>query len=58
MNMVDWILENGYFEAAVMLMDSDLREEVHAELAPCSDREFLEAYFVKHREHYGIDFVV
>lgn len=56
--MPKWIVDNGFFEAAVMLMDAELRDEVHAELAPCSELEFLECYFRKHREKYGIDFVV
>lgn len=28
----------------IVYMDDDIRERVHAELAPCTDREFLELY--------------
>ena len=52
------IIENGYFDAAVALMDDDIREELHRELAPCTDQEFLEAYMKRHEEKYGIVFVV
>lgn len=41
------------FEAYVMLMDDDLREQVHAELAPCTDDEFLERYQELHYAKYG-----
>lgn len=32
------------FEAVANLMDDDLRERVHAELAPCTDQEFFDRY--------------
>lgn len=32
------------FESIVMLMDDEIRERVHAEMAPCTDEEFLERY--------------
>lgn len=41
------------FEACVNLMDDDIREELHAELAPCSDQEFLDAYIERHAEKFG-----
>lgn len=40
--------EYVYFDAAVALMDDDLRERLRNELAPCSDQEFLDAYVVAH----------
>lgn len=46
------------FEAAVMLMDDQLREELHRELAPCAPQEFLDEYVRRHRAKYGEDFVV
>ena len=52
------IIEKGLYDASVQLMDDDIREEIHRELAPCADLEFLEAYMEKHREKYGIDFTV
>ncbi|RMH38516.1 MAG: hypothetical protein D6694_12285 [Gammaproteobacteria bacterium] len=44
------------YEAAVNLMDDDIREQLHAELAPCSEQEFFDAYCKAHREKYGEDF--
>ena len=41
------------FDAAVALMDDDLREAVHADLAPCSEQEFFEAYCKAHEAKYG-----
>jgi len=32
------------YEVAVNLMDDDLREELHASLAPCTNQEFFDAY--------------
>lgn len=32
------------WEVIVAFMDDDTREQVHAELAPCTNREFLERY--------------
>lgn len=44
------------FPAAVRLMDDDLREELHRELAPCSDQQFLEEYARRHQERFGEEF--
>ena len=38
------IAEQGLWDAVVNLMDDDLRERVHAELAPCDERDFLARY--------------
>ena len=32
------------FEVAVMYMDDEIREEIHNELAPCTDQEFFDEY--------------
>ena len=40
------IIENGYYEAAVALMDDEI------------DLEFLEEYMKRYEEKYGIAFVV
>jgi len=45
-------------DAAVNLMDDDLREELHAELAPCTDQEFFDAYVKAHLEKFGEEFVI
>lgn len=52
------IIENGYYDAAVNLMDDELREELHNELAPCSDLEFMEAYMKAHKEKFGEEFKI
>ena len=51
--IVKYILENNLYDSAVSLMDEEIREELHNELAPCTDREFLEAYMERHEEKYN-----
>ena len=46
------------FEAAVNLMDDEIREALHAELAPCTEQEFFDAYCKAHEEKYGEDFAI
>ena len=41
------------YDAAVELMDDDLREELHRELAPCTEQEFFLAYEKAHAAKYG-----
>lgn len=41
------------FDIAVQLMDDDLREQLHMELAPCSEQEFFEAYAKAHKDRFG-----
>ena len=38
------ILENNLWPVVVQLMDDDTREQVHRELAPCAELEFLARY--------------
>lgn len=38
------IKEHGLWETIAMLMDDDTREQVHMELAPCTEEEFLTRY--------------
>lgn len=52
------IIKNNLFEAAVQLMDDEIREELHEELAPCSDEDFLTAYMERHEQKYGVPFVI
>lgn len=44
------------FDFAVGAMDDDIREELHAELAPCTDQEFFSAYCKAHAEKYNEEF--
>ena len=46
------------YEAAVMLMDDDIREELAAEMAPCTEQEFFNAYEQAHMEKFGEEFKV
>ncbi len=46
------------FDAATMLMDDELREKLHNEMAPCTDQEFMDAYAAAHEEKYGEEFQV
>ena len=46
------------FEAAVNLMDDEIREALHAELAPCTEQEFFDAYCKAHEEKYGEKFAI
>lgn len=52
------IIELGNFQAAVELMDDEIREEIHRELSPCTDLEFLEEYMKRHKEKYGEEFTI
>lgn len=38
---------------ATQLMNDDLREELHRELAPCSDQDLFTAYCKAHEEKFG-----
>lgn len=41
------------FEVAVTMMDDDIREKVHFDLAPCTEQEFFDEYAKRHAERYG-----
>jgi len=44
------------FEAAVNIMDDDLREVIHNDLAPCSNQEFYDEYCKRHLEKFDEEF--
>ena len=46
------------FSACVALMDDEIREALHMEMAPCSNQEFLDAYIQRHLEKYGEEFAI
>ena len=46
------------FDAAVNLMDDEIREAVHADLAPCADQEFIDEYVKRHEAKYGETFEI
>lgn len=41
------------YNAAVELMDDDIREDLAREMAPCTEQEFFSAYEKAHEEKYG-----
>jgi hypothetical protein len=47
------------FDAAVNLMDDDIREALHSKMAPCTDQEFIDAYVEAHAAKFeGEEFQV
>lgn len=40
------------FDAAVNCMDDDIREMLHEEIAPCTDKEFFDAYCKAHEDKF------
>ena len=44
-------------EYVVSMMDDELREKVHLELAPCLDQEFFNAYCREHEKKFGKEFM-
>lgn len=46
------------FDAAVILMEDEIRERLHSEMAPCGEQEFYDAYAAEDRARFGSDFVV
>ena len=55
------VLLNGElvdFEECVMRMDDDLREEIHEDMAPCGEQEFLDEYIRRHAEKFGEEFTI
>lgn len=49
-------MTDDYWDALVNLMDDDLREQVHREIAPCTNAEFLKRYAELHKQKYNEDF--
>ena len=55
------VLLNGHevdFEACVILMDDELREELHMELDECSEQEFLDRYCEAHVQKFNEEFSI
>ena len=56
------IVTNSYgveidYEFSVGLMDDEIREKLHSEMAPCSNQAFFDAYAEAHAEKYGEEWV-
>lgn len=47
-----------YYNAAVSMMDDDIREELCFALAPCSPQEFVDEYCKQHYKKFGEVFQV
>ena len=59
--MANKVLLNGYevdFDAAVNMMDVEIREALHNELAPCTEQEFMDAYVKAHEAKYNEQFEI
>lgn len=56
--VVDWHGREIDFEAAIALMDDDIREEVAEELCPYTDQRFFNAYLEQHYADYGKEFMI
>lgn len=41
------------YDLAVSYMDDDLREEIHRDLAPCTDQEFFDEYAARHEKKFS-----
>lgn len=52
------IIENRLYDVAVNMMDDEIREKLHRELAPCTDKEFLDAYMEAHKKKFGEGFQI
>ena len=57
-NMVNVNGNEVSMDAAVMLMDDEIREAIHCDIAPCTEQEFVDEYCKRHFEKYGEDFIV
>lgn len=56
--VVDWRGHKIDFNAAVALMDDDIREELQEELGTCSAQRFFNAYLEQHYADYGEEFTI
>ena len=59
--MANKVLLNGNlvdFDATVNMMDDEIREKLHNELAPCTDQEFMDAYAEAHEAKFNERFEI
>ena len=52
------IVKNTYgteidFDAAVALMDDEIREDLHNRISPCTEQEFFSAYAEAHEKMFN-----
>ena len=54
-----WVVEReSDFDVAVSVMDDEIREAVHSDLAPCSEQAFMDEYCKCHEAKYNELFAV
>lgn len=41
------------YNVAVSFMDDEIREQLHAELVPCSNQDFFNAYAKRHKDTFA-----
>lgn len=41
------------YDLAVSFMDDDLREEIHGDLAPCTDQQFFDEYAKRYEQKFN-----
>lgn len=46
------------YEVSVTMMDDEVRENLHNEIAPCTEQEFFDAYAAAHKEQFGEDWIL
>lgn len=52
------IIRQGLYNQAVELMDNEIREELAAAMAPCTEEEFLTAYMDEHERRFCEPFAI
>lgn len=52
------MIDMKYYDAAVQLMDDEIREQIHAEGICETEEQFLREYERRHYEKYGEKFAV
>lgn len=57
-NAAKEIIASGLYNAAVALMDDEIRERLHREITPCTERKFLVDYIRAHYRKYNEIFTV
>ncbi len=57
MNAVKILKKHG-MKTLANYMDDDIREKVHAELAPCTEAQFVKRYAELHEEKFGEPFEI
>lgn len=58
MNKIQYNNHEYDFDAAVNLMDDDIREALHSRREWASDQDFFDAYVAAHAEKFGEDFAL